>query len=389
MELDKSKVFCVLPFIHAEIDTNGSVGPCCVYLGEYRRDDGTPFQVRTDGLASVIASESRRELQRKMLKDIPVAGCIKCYQEEAGGNVSRRMRENSRFGDEIVNILMDTYNIRVLDLKFGNTCNLKCVNCNDVNSSKWLEDTIKIYNKDRYTSEELLNFKWYNNPEVFEELSTQLSKLTHLELFGGEPFLVKQQWDFLQLLIDLGVSKHIEISYTTNGTVWPEYAIEHLWPKFKSINLMLSADGIESTFEYNRFPAKWTDFQTNLFKFKQLGFNITISYTVSIFNIFNLIDSLKFYHDNGIRVWLNTAYDENKTVSCLPDNIKQYLVNSIEQQFKLEWQATLSERTIDGVISQINLRQGNFDKFIEYTKSIDSIRQQSILSIIPELKDYF
>ena len=33
--------FCVLPFVHFEVDTDGKIRACCVYDGHYLKDDGT------------------------------------------------------------------------------------------------------------------------------------------------------------------------------------------------------------------------------------------------------------------------------------------------------------------------------------------------------------
>ena len=56
--------------------------------------------------------------------------------------VSKRMISNIKFG-------VDTTkkNLKFLDLKLGNICNLKCRICGSWSSSKWAQEEIKLGNK--------------------------------------------------------------------------------------------------------------------------------------------------------------------------------------------------------------------------------------------------
>ena len=122
--------FCVLPFVHIEVDTDGKIRPCCVYDGHFTKEDGSLYNARTDSLHDIRNSAWIKSMQQKMLDDKPDRGCRKCYSEEMNNNVSRRIRENKRFEAEIDNIRNGVFNLKILDIKPGNTCNLKCRICN-------------------------------------------------------------------------------------------------------------------------------------------------------------------------------------------------------------------------------------------------------------------
>jgi len=383
------KNFCVLPFIHFEIETDGRIRPCCVYDGNYLKEDGSDYNARIDSIESFRSSSWIKNMQKTMLDDLPDSGCHKCYSEEKNNNTSRRMRENIRFANEIENIKRGEFNLKILDIKPGNTCNLKCRICNEFNSSKWIEDKKKLFNTNKiFDSNQLLNFKWYNNENFWHELDKLMSNVEAIEIFGGEPMLIKQQFQFLERLIDNGLSKNITVSYATNGTIFPKHAVQNIWPMFKNVVIMLSADGIRKGFEYSRYPATWKQYEQTLDSYLNAGIVPTISYGVSVYSIFNLLESIKYYYNKNVPVWLNIVYDSNTTITALPAKVKQKITNDIKNNFKPEWKNILQEKTIEGVVNYMNSTTNNFDTVLNDIHTIDKIRQQNFNNVFDDLRSY-
>ena len=75
-----------------------------------------------------------------------------------------------------------------------------------------------------------------------------------IEIFGGEPMLIKQQFKFRKASRTWLIKN--TVSYATNGTIFPENAVKMVRIHFKRIIIMLSADGIKKGFEYSRYPYK-------------------------------------------------------------------------------------------------------------------------------------
>jgi MoaA/NifB/PqqE/SkfB family radical SAM enzyme len=381
--------FCVLPFVHFEVDTDGKIRPCCVYDGHYLKDDGSHFNARTDSIHDIRNSTWIKNMQDKMLADKPDSGCRKCYSEEANGNVSRRMRENERYAMEIDNIKRGEFNLKIIDIKPGNTCNLKCRICNEFSSSKWIDDKKKLFNTNKvFSDSQLANFKWYNNDKFWEELDTMMEHVEAIEIFGGEPMLIKQQFQFLERLIARGLSKNITVSYATNGTIFPEHAVKNIWPHFKHITIMLSADGVREGFEYSRYPAEWSVYEDTLQRYVNAGITPTISYGVSVYSIFNLIESLEYYYEKQIPVWLNIVYDANTSIAALPKEVKNIITDRIENEFLVEWNEILQEKTIDGVVNYMNNTQMDFLNVRKDINQIDKIREQNFNDVFSGLEGY-
>ena len=381
--------FCVLPFVHIEVDTDGKIRPCCVYDGHFTKEDGSLYNARTDSLHDIRNSTWIKSMQQKMLDDKPDRGCRKCYSEEMNNNVSRRIRENKRFEAEIDNIRNGVFNLKILDIKPGNTCNLKCRICNEYSSSKWLDDKYKLFNTTKLFDEtQLANFKWYNNENFWKELDDLIEHVEFIEIFGGEPMLIKQQFKFLEKLVERGLSKNITVSYATNGTIFPENAVKNIWPHFKRIIIMLSADGIKKGFEYSRYPAEWSVYENTLQRYVDAGITPTISYGVSVYSIFNLIESIEYYYSKNIPVWLNIVYDANTSIAALPNEIKKDITNKIKNEFKPEWNSILQEKTIDGIVNYMNNTKMDFEPVRLDINKVDEIREQSFNNVFKELKDY-
>ena len=106
----------------------------------------------------------------------------------------------------------------------------------------------------------------YDDDSTFwYDLEQNLPSIRQLDFYGGEPFMSKKMWKTLQLAVDKGYSKDIEVHYATNGTHWPEDSVGALL-HFKHLNLNFSIDGTGDQFEYMRYPAVWTEVQENMAK---------------------------------------------------------------------------------------------------------------------------
>ena len=57
----KQKYFCPMVYNALEIETTGAFSPCCITTKQYRNDDGEKFNVATDSISTVMASQDRKE----------------------------------------------------------------------------------------------------------------------------------------------------------------------------------------------------------------------------------------------------------------------------------------------------------------------------------------
>lgn len=376
----QSDSFCVRPFIGLEITSQGDFAPCCDYNRKY---DG--YNLQTHTIDDVLASEEIIKLKQSFLKGERPKKCDKCWRNEANGLDSQRLNSNRDFRPVIADIKSADYSkIQAFDLKMGNTCNQMCVICDYGSSSMLKAETKKIFPEFR-----LDMLDWTRNDENWDKLNDRIQDLTRIDVYGGEPWLLKPHWKLIDRLIESGKAQDIHINYATNGSVLNDKILERL-RKFKKTSVLFSADGIEKAFEYNRYPAKWNVFEENLNQMRQFQSEIqffAIAYTVSIYSIFDLRKSLEYYTDLGVKTWINTVNQRFYDIKSLPQKLKQIALEDLNKITD----PLIHGGGIEGVINHISLPRENIAHWREFkrvTRMRDEMRNHHIGDFIPELKSY-
>ena len=268
-----NNTFCVLPWLSLETSPIGTVRPCCLTDDEITDDDGRKFNLNNDSLITIQNSTFMEKLRQEFLDGKKPKTCRKCWDEEAVGRTSKRMNTQNR----LKHIIKDetewcnsAKDLQFLDLKLGNICNLKCRICGSWSSSTFAAEEIK---KDKEKDFPRMMNKmgaWPRTATGFwSELDFLSGDIRYLEFTGGEPFMIREHFEYLQRLVDKNLASRIEIHYNTNGTQWPKEFI-HLWKHFKHVEIAFSIDNVGTRFEYERTNAKWDDVNYNIKKFIKL-----------------------------------------------------------------------------------------------------------------------
>lgn len=387
-----SDTYCVIPFIHLESRADGFIAPCCLSQEFYRKESGQFFNLSRDTLTDVWESSAIQELRDSLLRGEKPSACNVCWQEESCGKQSKRQRENLRWEKT------EVPNFKFADLKLGNTCNLKCRTCTISSSSNWITETIETGNEQllkNYSEQDpdgnyrkILQWPLYNK-NFWSDFEKFLPNIELFEVYGGEPLLNKQHFSILQKSIDLGYSVNQSIHYNTNGTIYPDFAIENIWKHFKRVDLMLSIDGVGEQFEYLRHPAKWDVVYANILKYKEhfSTDDLQICYTISSLNVYYIPEFLEFAESLGLQVYLNLVH--------VPDEFSaQYLPREIKDQIITKLSNHLDKHSeIESVISFLAMDSEN--KYIEFMRKVnvhDEYRKENYFETFSEfgqiLKQY-
>lgn len=371
----------MLPWISMEVTPMGSYRPCCLY-GESIPD----LNVR-DGhsINDAQHSDYMKNLRQQFLNGEKPAGCSTCWNEEAvQDRMSKRKATFIKLRDLKVNYTEEGVAPIFLDLKLGNICNLKCRICGSWSSSKWAQEEIDIADGNNPTAtDQLRKGQWPRKiPSWWESLEDVLEHIEYLEFTGGEPFLINEHFDLLEVLVERGYSKKIDIHYNTNGTIWPVRG-EKLWPHFKRVEIAFSIDDIEKRFEYQRYGANWDETCEVIKQAKATKFKLQICTTFNIQNSYYWKELSHWIFDTGIHdIHFNLLHgDPTFCLRNLPESIKPIIADRMFAQGHTMWKDRIYE-----VVQFMHMPGVDMlNDFIEKIKKHDAYRNQKFEDVHPEV----
>jgi hypothetical protein len=386
--------FCVLPWVSLETSPIGTVRPCCLADDELVDNNGTKFNLATANFADIQNSQNMQELRQKFINGEQPRTCRKCWNEESSGRASKRLHTLDRLKHMIPDEewTREAKPLLFLDLKLGNICNLKCRICGSWSSSSYAVEEIANDTsgdpKKSFHYQMLKDGRWPRENTVFwEQIADRVDQLQYIEFTGGEPFMIQEHFDLLQRIVDQGHAGNIEIHYNTNGTNYPEQAIE-IWRHFKLVEIAFSIDDLGRRFEYQRSGAVWIDVERNLKLFRQLrgqhtNIQLQVCSTVNVFNVYYLEDLANWIDQQGFDfVYWNMMHDAPYfSIANLPKTVKQQVTNrlcsaQVSQKHKLEF-ANIMDFMNNG-------KQDLGNQMLAEILKVDARRNESLAQAEPE-----
>lgn len=386
------KNFCVAPFIQCTTHPSTTFSPC-PYLG------GTVWPATGDSILSRWQSSGLEQLRQDFIDNKQNSICNRCWHEEANDKKSLRLRlfdpekatsdysfiDPATYGQELV----DKVNSRsylagpeVLTIKNGNVCNAKCRVCHPGDSSRWIEDSIKL--------KELTGKQYYvvNQSEknwTDEQLAEILSLapgLKRLELFGGEPMYNKKVIKLLEQIVAQGDSRHIILYINTNGSVNIVEKIPCI-KDFQEVEIGVSIDGIGEHFEYIRHGLAYDTIKNNIRAWQDYFAQHNVKYyidsisTVEILNVFYLPEIKKAVMDilPLSPFWNLLVEPAYLFIKNMPDSIKHTVIEKLSRDPEFDDLVNVIRQPADLT---------EWAKFLEVTQALDHIRGESFSKTFPE-----
>ena len=384
-----SEKICMLPWISIETSPIGTARPCCLAKDEITKPNGSKYSLRENTLEEIYHSDYMQDLRKDFLAGNKPVTCQRCWDEEAAGRTSKRINSSIRLKEYYNSVdfqNIDPDQLWFVDLKLGNICNLKCRICGSWSSSKWAKEEIDYIPEllDRKTHLAYTYLKdgaWPRESEVFwDNLKTLLPNIKYFEFTGGEPFLIEQHFELLRYAVETGDSKHIEIHYNTNGTVFPEQA--ELWANFKHVEIAFSIDNVGDRFEYERYGADWNLVQANIAKFTVLRsskISTQLCTTINIQNVYYLpelcdwISTQTFDH-----VYFNMLHDPwHMCISKMTPKAQELVIDRLtKHEFSPKHRAEVLR-----IVQFIRNGEGSDgQEFLRKMQTTDDYRKQSFLT---------
>lgn len=409
------------PFTGLATREDGVVKPCC-----RSRPIGN---IQDSSLEEIWNNEAMKKIRRQVLNNEKPTECAACFDLESQGVESLRQRHiNGNIPEARSNLYPDAmeklqedysmpFDIPTMEIKLNNLCNLKCRMCNPLDSTSWTDwkEVEEFYEKENNFLVPLIQKQvdrpgqyigpFDNSNHWWESFDKLLPHFRRVEFAGGEPLMDPTHFKILNALSPYG--NNIEIKYATNGTKFGINKTENVykyWPRFNSIALNISIDGIEDSYEYIRGNGNWLQLIENIKKFKEIPniSRIVGAVAVQVSNALDLDNMIKYFLDDlGIVFYANMVrYPQVLSVQVLPAEIKQKVVeklSSVRQEVPklnlVKENPILKDITyqqIDGIINflQSDDKTHLWQDCISYNKKLDKTRTQSFFSVHPEFKNY-
>lgn len=395
-----NKSYCSLAWLGITTDPDGSLRPCCVSNDHITKDNGKPFNLGLDTLEEIYNSNSYKELRRAMLNGEHIAGCSTCYNNEEYGRESKRLINNALFQDSVFDSVDSDLNIKYFDLRLGNLCNLKCRMCNPTNSSlieQELEDNPalnKFYSKNKV---ELAN--WFDTEVFNQNINSQLNNVVSIYMTGGEPTVIKKNYDILQRLIDAGQHKNITLVLNTNLTNSNPIFYD-LVSKFNKVIIQMSIDAVGDLDNYIRYPTDFDDVDRTIKDLIALKGNIQLRAgpVIQSLNLNKLVDLFE-YLESFNRIYKKQVIDIRPGFVFLPNHLNiihlptEFKINCYKKIYvwmmdKCRYQSQQFRDTMQALKKKCyedNFNPAILREFLEFNTNLDNIRNTKLELVNKEL----
>lgn len=299
------------PFLwnHQTVETTGATRPCCnaIYPDSETREEWKALRFKL-GIDTPVHDAARKDFENGIWPKF----CGICQSKEEKGIYSHRQSAIARFG------MPDKAQIKYLDIKFSNTCNLACRMCKPADSSlvgnaiQQLPEN-EIPNHTRLDSFDPPMYKLQSEDKVKYTKKLIHDGLEVLKVTGGEPFACKYFLEVLDFIDVTDKAKDIEIDLTTNLTKINKSLLRKL-EKFKKATIVISVDGYEKIYEYIRQGTTWDNFKKNIellaeFSQKSNGnWRVLSHFTLQFFNVLDAPNIMNYMYDYHIPLNIQTTF---------------------------------------------------------------------------------
>jgi len=202
-------------------------------------------------------------------------------------------------------------------------------------------------------------------------------------------------------MINTGLSKNIELIFTTNATNINEEFIK-ISSQFKSVSFNVSVDAVDSLANYIRYPSDWKTIEKNLQNLNERGLGVSFNTTIQWLNMTRLNEIFNYIEHCGIGfggIWFQLVTDPDYLDPIhAPKFMKQKCIKDIDDFLNRPFlQQDKYNNILYGELKQSlvqvkkfltdNLEHENFvEEFLKRMEILDRLRGQKLSDVLPELQ---
>ncbi len=392
----KKPGFCVAPFVHSCIWTDGRAIPCCI------NQDVVFGDAKSQSMDEIYSNDNEKlsSFRKELLSGKSPASCYRCTNPEKDlGAESYRMFLNQRYGHVLDKMTIhpdgkvDDQKFAYYDVRFSNLCTLKCRMCDHINSSTIAaEENTHDGRKHKVLREPFDDFE-----EFSKFLVKNIDSVENMYFCGGEPLILEYHYKLLQLLIDHGKTD-VLLKYNTNCTSirYRSHEITDYWKKFSNVCVGMSLDDTGPRGEFIRDGSKWDVIKANLHQIRKECPHVSLEWTptVQIMNVMTLPElHMELISEKLVDLWHYIILTDPDffSMQALPADMK-IKVTDIWDKYLVQLNGLKVPphclKNAMEVMNFMNMADQTqlLPKFRDEIRKKDRIRNQSFVSVFPDLK---
>ena len=390
MDKKLNRYFCIQPFVNTTTRIQGQNNVCC----NINNFDST---IDRQSPGEFFHSDRVKNMREKMLKGIKLDECSLCHYQEKMVNNSHRIEYNKYYNikndqpNEYYNKILKKLRLSDLDnplyaeLHISNLCNLKCLTCNERDSSKFHAENKLLGISDEPDVE-------YSDFDInkYKALDSVIKRgLLFLDIRGGETLMVPEVKKILTE-VDADMAKNITLKIQTNGTIEPDKNWIAIFKKFKRTKVNLSIDAFGEDNHYVRFPSDWKKILYTVDVLKTNDIKFIVNTVVSNINLLLLDKLFAWIQENK---YLNYFYILESPEHYRPTNLPQSLLDIAAKRLQNVSKDFVNKdchQKLDDLIEmcKTSCADTSWQNFCKEIQMRDKYRQNTITNIIPEIKEY-
>lgn len=279
-------IFCSAPWTSIFIDTDGQVKPCCSAM--------IPFgNIRKNTVDKIINGPMHLEVKQALLDGVKHRHCSQCYELEERVGTSTRMWFNKYTPIDAPDL--NEFSLQMIDIRWSNNCNLRCLYCNAHSSSSIAEL--------QGISEKLSVRAWQD--EIIQLVKDNILTIREVYMLGGEPLLIKENLDLLDQITDQRITLFTNLSLdNTKNKIYKKLLTK------PNVDWGVSIEQIGEKFEYVRNNASWPLVKSNLIELNKQGKKCSLHLLYSLYSALDLYDTIAELQKYG-KVSLNVLTDRD------------------------------------------------------------------------------
>ena len=394
---------CAVPWVHLNFEPNGKVVPCCLTS----HHDYFAGDLNKQPIEEIWNSDNMKNLRKQMIAGEEPKICATCFDREKVTGESGRIYQNREFS-KVIEIIPEitepdgtckTMELKYWDFRFSNLCNFKCRSCGPRYSSAWVPDAKKLGFTDQ---EKVWSIENVDQQTNFDFLKDQVQHVQKIYFAGGEPLLMPEHWQTLDMLVDNN-RFDVKLSYNTNlsSLTYGKKNVLDYWRQWEwgKLEVWPSIDEIGERAELIRSGTVWTKVEENLKELTKLD-NVIIrpGITVGAWNVFRLPEIIDHLISIGVvkeklqykNFFFNILqHPTHYHVHILPDAFRKQTIKKLKKfitehnkkyNTDIGYLFTHILHELDKPHDAIALK-----RFHMMTKQIDGLRNEDLFAVIPEM----